>query len=220
MTVRVVIGEDDVLVREGIERALSTQSDIEVSESCEDYDDLLAAVERFDPDVVVTDIRMPPTMSDEGIRIAEHLTATRPRVGVVVLSQYDEPEYVLALLEPGSQRRSYLLKERISDVEQLGDAVRAVARGNAVIDPQVVERLVQARSSRQSPLEQLTPRERDVLEGMAQGQNNAAIASSLGIGVRSVEKHISSIFVKLGLFEEEHTHRRVQAVLTFLSQVA
>lgn len=219
MSVPTVIGDDDFLVRQGIERALAIQDDIDVVANCDSYDAVMEAVERHDPRVVVTDIRMPPSMSDEGIRIATHLAAVRPEVGVVVLSQYDEPEYVVALLESGSERRSYLLKERVSDVDQLADAVRAVARGDSVIDHHVVERLVRARHTTRSPLEHLTAREHQVLEDMAGGMNNAAIGEHLGIGVRSVEKHISSVFAKLGVSEEDHVHRRVQAVLTFLSEV-
>jgi len=220
VTIRIVIGDDDYLVRQGIERALESQDDLEILASCDGYDALLKSIEDHAPDVVVTDIRMPPTMSDEGIRLALHLAATRPNTGVVVLSQYDEPEYVLALLEPGAEGRSYLLKEKISDVDQLAGAVRSVADGGSVIDPQVVERLVQARAKRKSKLEWLTPRERDVLEAMARGMSNSAIGAHLGIGIRSVEKHISSIFAKLGLHEELDVHRRVQAVLTFLSEVS
>ena len=220
VSIRIVIGDDDYLVRQGIERALESQNDLEILASCDGYDSLVDAVERHQPDVVVTDIRMPPTMSDEGVRLASYLAATRPTTGVVVLSQYDEPEYVLALLEPGAERRSYLLKEKISDVDQLAAAVRSVADGGSVIDPQVVERLVQAKANRKPKLEWLTPRERDVLEAMARGMSNSAIGTHLGIGLRSVEKHISSIFAKLGLSEEMDVHRRVQAVLTFLSEVS
>jgi len=220
VSIRLVIGDDDYLVRQGIERALDSQDDLEILASCGGYDSLLSAIEDYAPDVVVTDIRMPPTMSDEGIRLASYLAATRPNVGVVVLSQYDEPEYVLALLESGAERRSYLLKEKISDVGQLAAAVRTVADGGSVIDPQVVERLVQARVTKRSTLKWLTPRERDVLEAMARGMSNAAIGTHLGIGIRSVEKHIGSIFAKLGLSEELDVHRRVQAVLTFLSEVS
>jgi DNA-binding NarL/FixJ family response regulator len=220
VAIRIVIGEDDYLVRQGIERALESQDDIEIVASCDGYDSLLAAVEATDPDVVLTDIRMPPTMTDEGTRIASYLAASRPDVGVVVLSQYDEPEYVLALLASGADGRSYLLKEKVSDVAQLAAAVRAVATGGSVIDPQVVERLVHARSSARSLLDWLTARERDVLEAMARGMSNAAIAAHLGIGIRSVEKHISSIFAKLGVPAVEEVHRRVQAVLTFLSEVS
>ena len=220
MSVRVVIGDDDYLVRHGVERILALQDDIDVVASCGDYDALQAAVAELQPDVVLTDIRMPPTMSDEGIRLAAHLATAAPGVGVVVLSQYDEPEYVLALLETGSDRRAYLLKEKISDVEQLADAVRAVAGGGSVIDPKVVERLVAARARGDSPLRWLTPRESQVLDAMARGRSNAAIAAELHIGSRAVEKHINSIFAKLGLAEDDTTHRRVQAVLTFLSEVA
>jgi DNA-binding NarL/FixJ family response regulator len=219
MTVRVVVGEDDFLVRQGVERILATQDDIEVVGTGGDLDAVLAAVESTTPDVVVTDVRMPPTMRDEGIRLAGHVAEQHPETGVVVLSQFDEPEYVLALLEGGSARRAYLLKEKMSDVEQLAGAVRAVAGGGSVIDPQVVERLVAARAEPASPVATLTDRERDVLEDMARGMNNAAIAQDLGIGVRSVEKHINAIFAKLGIAEEESVHKRVLAVVTWLSEV-
>lgn len=219
VSIRVVIGEDDYLVRQGVERALATQDDLVVVASCERYEGVLEAVDEHQPDVVLTDIRMPPTMFDEGIRVAAQLAADRPEVGVVVLSQYDEPEYVLAFLEARSERRAYLLKEKISDVTQLAGAIRSVAAGGSVIDPQVVQRLVEARSKRDSPLEWLTPRERDVLDAMAQGMSNAAIGAKLGIGLRAVEKHISAIFQKLHLTEEPHFHRRVRAVLAFLSEV-
>jgi DNA-binding NarL/FixJ family response regulator len=158
-------------------------------------------------------------MADEGIRLATELATTAPAVGVVVLSQYDEPEYVLALLEAGSDRRAYLLKEKISDAGQLAGAVRTVAAGGSVIDPKVVERLVAARSRGHSPLAWLTPRELEVLAAMARGMSNAAIAAGLHIGTRAVEKHVNSIFAKLGLVEDDRHHRRVQAVLAFLSEV-
>jgi DNA-binding NarL/FixJ family response regulator len=219
MSIRIVVGDDDYLVRQGIERVLATHDDLEVEASCDDYTSLEEAVRRHRPDVVLTDIRMPPTMSDEGIRLASQLASTAPEVGVVVLSQYDEPEYILALLDSGSDRRAYLLKETISDIDQLAGAVRAVADGGSVIDPKVVERLVAARSRGRSPLAWLTFREREVLDAMARGMSNAAIAGSLRIGTRAVEKHINSIFAKLGLVEDDKSHRRVQAVLAFLSEV-
>lgn len=177
MPLRVVLAEDNLLVREGVQRLLDAQDDIELVATCGDLDGLLAAVERARPDVVITDIRMPPTGTDEGIRAAERLRTTHPEVGVVVLSQHDDAEYALALLEDGSARRAYLLKERVSHPEQLLAAVREVARGGSVIDPRVVEALVTQRAREaHSPLAELTARERDVLAAIAQGKTNAAIA--------------------------------------------
>ena len=216
--IRVILAEDSYLVREGVTRLLATDLDIEVVATCADYDELLAELERDKPDVVVTDIRMPPTGTDEGIRIAEHLREHSPTTGVVVLSQYADPPYALALLEKGSERRAYLLKERVSDLDQLHNAIVAVHEGGSVIDPKVVEALVTARARRaESPLAHLTPREREVLAEMAQGKNNAGIAAALVLSERAVEKHINSIFSKLGLSEEPDVHRRVKAVLLFLS---
>lgn len=216
--IRVILAEDSYLVREGVTRLLATDPDIEVVATCADYDELLAELERDKPDVVVTDIRMPPTGTDEGIRIAEHLREHSPTTGVVVLSQYADPPYALALLEKGSERRAYLLKERVSDLDQLHNAIVAVHEGGSVIDPKVVEALVTARARRaESPLAHLTPRESEVLAEMAQGKNNAGIAAALVLSERAVEKHINSIFSKLGLSEEPDVHRRVKAVLLFLS---
>ena len=218
MTIRVVVAEDSYLVREGVVRLLEAQDDIEVVGSCGDFDGLLAVVDEVSPDVVLTDIRMPPTGTDEGIRAANELRVRHPDVGVVVLSQFVEPGYALALLEHGSGGRAYLLKERVSDVDQLLRAMREVADGGSVIDPKVIETLVEARSrQRESPLEQLTPREREVLAEMAQGRNNAGVAGALGLSERAVEKHINSVFSKLGLSEEPDVHRRVKAVLLYLS---
>ena len=218
-TIRVILAEDNFLVREGVQRLLEIQDGVEVAAACGDLDSLLEAVERERPHVVLTDIRMPPTGTDEGIRAASRLGKTHPQVGVVVLSQYDDPAYALALLEHGSSRRAYLLKERVSDPDQLLHAIREVARGGSVIDPKVVEALVAARSrASQSPLAWLTAREREVLAEMAQGKNNAAIATALSLTVRAVEKHINSIFSKLPLAEEEDVDRRVKAVLLFLAE--
>jgi DNA-binding NarL/FixJ family response regulator len=218
MAIRVLVAEDNYLVREGITRLLGTQDDLEVVGACEDFDALLAAVAADPPDVVLTDIRMPPTGTDEGVRAANELRMSHPEVGVVVLSQYVEPGYALALLEQGSEGRAYLLKERVSDVDQLLHAIHEVANGGSVIDPKVVEALVAARSRRRdSPLEHLTPREREVLGEMAQGRNNAAVAAALGLSERAVEKHINSVFAKLALSEEPDAHRRVKAVLVYLS---
>jgi DNA-binding NarL/FixJ family response regulator len=219
MPIRIVLAEDQYLVREGIRRLLEAQDNLEIAAVCDDLDSLLAAVATEKPNVVVTDVRMPPTNTDEGIRAATRLRETDPEVGVVVLSEYAIPSYVLALLEAGSERRAYLLKERVSDVTQLVGAINAVAEGGSVLDPKVVEALV-AESARteESPLSQLTPRERDVLREMAGGKNNAAIAGSLVLTERSVEKVIHSIFLKLGLTWEPAVHKRVKAVILYLAE--
>ena len=219
MPIRLVLADDQYLVREGLRRLLETHDDLEVAAVCEDLDSLLAAVDELEPDVVVTDIRMPPGGSDEGIQAAARLRETNPELGVVVLSQYATPSYVLALLESGSEGRAYLLKERVTDLEQLVAAIRAVADGGSVMDPKVVEALV-AENARgeDSPLNQLTPRERDVLREMAEGKNNAAIAEALFLTERSVEKVIHSIFLKLGLRWETAVHKRVKAVILYLAE--
>ena len=214
-----MLADDHYLVREGLRRLLETQPDIEIVAACGGLDELLEAVETERPDVVVTDIRMPPTGVDEGIRAAERLRETHPTVGVVVLSQYAQPAYALTLLDTGTERRAYLLKERIDDVEQLVSGIRAVAAGGSVIDPKVVEALVAERARRaESPLNELTPREHDVLREMAEGKNNAAIAAALFLTERSVEKVIHSIFLKLGLGYETSVHKRVKAVILYLSE--
>jgi DNA-binding NarL/FixJ family response regulator len=221
MAVRVVLADDNLLVRQGVQRLLETQEEIEVAAACSDLDALLAAVEAERPDVVLTDIRMPPTGTDEGIRAAEQLRTSHPSVGVVVLSQHDDAAYAVALLGGGSGRRAYLLKDRVADPATLVGAIREVARGGSVIDPKVVEALVSARSQgARSPLAELTPREREVLAEMAQGKNNAAIARALVLTPRAVEKHINAIFAKLPLEEEPGVDRRVKAVLVFLSEQA
>jgi DNA-binding NarL/FixJ family response regulator len=215
---RVVLAEDNYLVREGVGKLIDLEPDLEVVAACVDYPTLLKAVEQNNPDVVVTDIRMPPTGTDEGIRAANEVRRLYPDVGVVVLSQYSEPAYALQFLDSGSRGRAYLLKERVSDIGQLAAAIREVARGGSVIDPEVVDKLVTARSrDSRSPLRSLTPRELEVLAEMAQGKNNAAVAGTLVLSERAVEKHINSIFFKLGLSEEPDVHRRVKAVLLFLS---
>jgi len=217
--VKLVLAEDQYLVREGLRRLLEAQEDLEIAAVCEDLDSLLAAVDENRPDVVVTDIRMPPEHTDEGIRAAARLRTTHPDVGVVVLSQYATPAYVLALLEGGSEGRAYLLKERVKDVDQLLGAIRAVAEGGSVMDPKVVEALVAENArAEDSPLNELTPRERDVLREMAEGKNNAAIAESLFLTQRSVEKVIHSIFLKLGLTWETAVHKRVKAVILYLAE--
>jgi DNA-binding NarL/FixJ family response regulator len=219
MPIRVVLAEDHYIVREGIRRLLETQPDVEIAAVCDDLDSLLAAVEAERPDVVVTDIRMPPGNADEGIQAAERLRETHPDIGVVVLSQYATPSYALALLESGSAGRSYLLKERVQDVEQLVSAIQTVAEGGSVIDPKVVEALVAENARGEgSPVKQLTPRERDVLREMAAGKSNAAIGEALFLAERSVEKVIHSIFLKLGLTWEASVHKRVKAVILYLGE--
>jgi DNA-binding NarL/FixJ family response regulator len=219
MPIRVVLAEDHLIVREGVRRLLETQPDVEVAAVCDDLGSLLAAVEAEQPDVVITDIRMPPGNTDEGIQAAERLRETNPDIGVVVLSQYANPSYALALLEGGSARRAYLLKERVQEPEQLVSAVRAVAEGGSVIDPKVVEALVAGNTrGEESRLRQLTPRERDVLREMATGKSNAAIGTSLFVAERSVEKVIHSIFLKLGLTWEADVHKRVKAVILYLAE--
>jgi DNA-binding NarL/FixJ family response regulator len=219
MPIRVVLAEDHYLVREGVRRLLETQPELEVVAVCADLGSLLEAVASEQPDVVITDIRMPPGGLDEGLQAAKILRGSHEQVGVVVLSQYVQPSYALALLESGTAGRAYLLKERVDDVEQLVAAVRAVAAGESAIDPKVVEALVAARAIEPSPLDELTPRELDVLRGMAEGKNNAAIAASLVLTERSVEKVIHSIFLKLGLAYEPSTHKRVKAVIVYLAEV-
>ena len=216
---RVVWGEDNYLVREGVLRLLEPVSDVEVVAACGDFDSLARAIRDDQPDVVLTDIRMPPTNTDEGIRMAHELRDSYPEIGVVVLSQFLDSQYALALLDRGADRRAYLLKERVRDTEELVNAIREVAAGGSVIDPKVVEALVSAQSRlEESPLEELTPRERQILEEMAQGKSNAAIAETLVLAERSVEKVIHSIFLKLGLTWQPDINRRVKAVLVFLSE--
>jgi DNA-binding NarL/FixJ family response regulator len=221
MGLRVVLADDNLLVREGVRRVLDAEADVDVVASCGDLDGLLQAVDGEHPDVVLTDIRMPPTNSDEGIRAAETLRTRYPSVGVVVLSQYDDADYAVALLGAGSGRRAYLLKDRVSDPDTLVGAIREVARGGSVVDPKIVERLISAqRQAARSALGELTPREREVLAEMAQGKNNAAIARALVLTPRAVEKHINAIFSKLPLQEEPDVDRRVKAVLMYLSEQA
>ncbi|MDQ3619020.1 MAG: response regulator transcription factor [Actinomycetota bacterium] len=219
MSIRLLIAEDNYLVREGMLRLIENHSELELAGVCEDLASLMDAVGDSNADVVLTDIRMPPGFSDEGIQAAASLRESHPGIGVVVISQYDEPEYALALLEKGSQGRAYLLKERLSDLDHLVNVIRDVANGGSWIDPQVVESLVAARlRAERSPLDALTPREHEVLKEMAQGKTNAAIASSLTLTERAIEKHSNSIFSKLGLSSEKQVHRRVKAVLLLLSE--
>ena len=219
MAIRIVLAEDQYLVREGLVRLLEGRDEVEVAAVCEDLDSLLEAVADERPRVVVTDIRMPPGNTDEGIQLATRLRASNPEIGVVVLSQYATPSYVLELLANGSDGRAYLLKERVSDADQLVAAIVAVANGESWLDPKVVEALVAENArSEASPLNELTPRERDVMREMAEGKNNAALATQLFLTERSVEKIIHSIFLKLGLTWEAEIHKRVKAVVLYLAE--
>jgi len=215
---RVALGEDSYLAREGISRVLEAEDDIEIVATCEDFESLRAAVGETVPDVVLTDIRMPPTHTDEGIRLAAELRATHPAVGVVVLSQYAEPLYATKLLESGSDGRAYLLKERVTDRGELSRALREVAEGRSVVDAQIVEALLEVRRRREeSGLDTLTSREQEILALIAEGWSNEAIASRLFITKRAVERHINSIFWKLELGDSADVSRRVKAALLYLA---
>lgn len=217
MAVTVVLAEDNLIVREGIATLLSTDgSGVELLAQRDDVDSLLAAVDELRPDVVVTDIRMPPSYTDEGIRLAATLRELRPEMGVVVLSSYADPEYALTLLESGVEGRAYILKERVHDRAQLVAAIHSVASGGSVIDPKVVAPLVVDQDGG-GALASLTPREREVLAQIAEGKSNSAIAVSLVLTKRAVEKHINSIFMKLGLSYADDVSKRVKATLMFLA---
>lgn len=217
MTIRVLLAEDNALLRQGLERLIGHDDVLELVGSVADLPSLQKAVVEHEPDVVVSDIRMPPTKTDEGIQMALQLRQERPHVGVVLLSQHADAAFALKLLEGGSGGRAYLLKERVGDVGELTSAVQRVAEGGSVIDPTVVEQLVAAnRGPENTPLSTLTPRELEVLGEMAQGKSNAAIAGTLFLSERAIEKHTNSIFAKLALTEERDLNRRVKAVLLYL----
>ena len=217
--VRVVFAEDNYLVREGTAALLQSSEEVNLVGTATNLEELLIAVDELKPDAVLTDIRMPPTNTTEGIDAARKIRGEHPEIGVVVLSQFAEEEYAYDLLKDGAAGLGYLLKERVSDVDELVRAIDEVSRGGSVLDPKVVEALVSAKDKMaHSPLARLTDREREVLEHMAQGQNNASIAKSLFLTERAVEKHINSLFHKLGLSEEIDVHRRVMAVLAFLRE--
>jgi DNA-binding NarL/FixJ family response regulator len=219
VAIRLVLAEDSYLVREGLARLLDSRPEVDVVAVSGDFDELVGAVDEYGPDAVITDIRMPPTETDEGIRASERFRDTHPALGVVVLSQYADPQLALALLDRGSAGRAYLLKERVADVEHLLAAVQEVVAGGSVIDPKVVDMLIDARSrAAESPLATLTAREREVLGEMAQGKSNAAIAKALVLTERAIEKHVNSIFVKTGLTYEKDVNKRVKAVLLYLAE--
>jgi DNA-binding NarL/FixJ family response regulator len=216
---RVILAEDSFIVREGLRELLGAQPGMDVVAACGDLDGLLEAVGEHNPDAVITDIRMPPSNTDEGIQAAARLRESHPHVGVVVLSQYSHPGYVLALLESGSDGRAYLLKERVHDIGELISAIEAVAGGDSVIDPKIVEVLVAARARGDgSQLADLTDAERRVLAEIAQGKSNVAIAESLQLSKRAVEKHTHAIFAKLGLAGSTEVSKRVKAALLFLAE--
>lgn len=214
--ISIVIAEDSLLVRDSVSRALSTDPDVAVVGVAEDYDSAVQLVEQHRPTILFTDIRMPPTSTDEGIRLAQWMRTAHPDIGVIVLSNFTDPHYAAGLLEGGTAGRGYLLKERVSHFDELNDAVRQVAGGGTVLDPQVVEALLaQPRSA--PALSRLTPREREVLSELATGFSNRTVAQRLVLSQRAVEKHINAIFAKLELTVDDSVDRRVKAVLMFLN---
>jgi DNA-binding NarL/FixJ family response regulator len=217
MPIRVVLADDSYLIRQAVAGLIADEDDLEGVAVADDFYGLIAAVKEHEPDVVVTDVRMPPTSSDEGIRAAQLIRESHPGIGVVVLSQFVRQEYAAQLFAGGSQGRAYLLKDRVAEAGQLAHAIREVARGGSVIDPLVVDALIQTSGDEGMPIERLSRREHEVLREMAKGRNNAGIADALTLTERAVAKHINSIFTKLDLREEESAHRRVQAVLMYLS---
>jgi DNA-binding NarL/FixJ family response regulator len=216
----VVVAEDSYLIREGLRMLFDSDPDIELVGTAGTLPELFDAVEAHEPDVVLTDIRMPPTGYDEGVRAAEVFARTRSEMGVVVLSQYLETDFALRVFDGGARGRAYLLKERVGDFEQLHRAIAAVVNGDTVLDPAVVDALIEGRRKKASSmLDRLTQRELEVLAAMAAGSSNAAIGSALVLSARAVEKHISSILQKLDLSPEDgDVHRRVRAVLVYLSE--
>jgi len=219
VAVRVVAAEDNYLIREALRLLLNAQEDLELVAAVSNLPDLLMAVETHAPDVVVTDIRMPPGERDEGIQAAERLAKSHPGVGVVVLSQYMEPEFALRLFEAGSRGRAYLLKERVGDLKEIRHAIATVRAGGSVLDPSVIDALVDARARREDPIRSLlTPREHEVLALVAQGKSNPGIAQALTLTSRAVEKHVTAIFQKLDLQPDDTAvHRRVRAALAYLA---
>ena len=212
--IRVLLADDSVLFREGVAR-LMTDAGFQVAEQVSNADELIARVRMVEPDVVITDIRMPPTHTTEGLDAAREIRKQLPRVGVLLLSQYVEARHATKLLESSPERVGYLLKDRVSDVSEFTDAVRRVARGGSIIDPEVVAALL-GRARAQSPIEELTDRERDILGLMAEGRSNQAISAHLYLAPKTVEAHVAHIFSKLGLLPAADDHRRVMAVVMYL----
>jgi DNA-binding NarL/FixJ family response regulator len=221
MPLRVILGEDSYIASEGIARALGRIDDVELVGTHGDLDSLIAAIDEEPPDVVLTDIRMPPTNTDEGIRLANELRETHPEIGVVVLSHHNEPAYAVALFAAGSEHRAYLLKERVRDANELEQALVAVAEGRSVVDSAVVDGLLKLHEAReQTRLDTLTPREREILGMIAEGRSNAAIASALVLNKRAVERHVNGIFRKLDLGDDLSVSRRVKAALIYLTETS
>ncbi len=215
---RVVIADDALLLRQGVSAVLATLDGIEVVAEAEDHPSLMAAVDEHRPDLVVTDVRMPPTLTNEGIRAAREIRSEHPDTGVIVLSQYLDADYVIELFEDGTEGLAYMLKENVADRSQLAGAIDAVCSSSSFIDAAAVEVFVAARARRPSPLDELTERERDVLSLIAEGLRNSAVAARLHLSEKSVEKHINSIFSKLHLTDQPESNRRVRSVLVWLSE--
>ena len=219
---RVIVADDSYIVREGIEEILAGSDGVVVEASCADKDSLLSEIDAREPDVVLTDVRMPPTSTNEGIEVAARLRETHPRIGVVILSQYSDPSYALRLFDSGSEGRAYLLKDRVHNRADLLDAIEATAAGRSVVDPKVVEILIHAQTrAERSQISELTPRELEVLAAIAEGKSNTAIAEDLVLTKRAVEKHINAIFLKVGLThaaDAEEVSKRVKAALLFLAE--
>ena len=219
MSITLALAEDSALLREGLGGLITSVPDLELVASCSDLPSIIRAVDIFVPNVVLTDIRMPPDRRDEGIQLAKHCRAEHPDIAVILLSQYVDPRYVRALLDQGAHGRGYLLKEHVANADELVAAIRKVAAGGSIVDPLVVEAMVGVRRLNGDPdIERLTARELEVLAEMAAGQSNAAIATTLHITLRAVEKHINSIFSKLGVTHDDATHPRVRAVLHYLTR--
>ena len=215
---RVVIADDALLLRQGVAAVLATLAGVDVVAEADDYPSLMRAIVDHRPDLVITDVRMPPTLTNEGIRAAREIRAEHPATGVIVLSQYLDADYVTELFEDGTEGLAYLLKENVADRRQLANAIEAVTSNSSSIDPAVVEVFVRSRSSRPSPLDDLTARERDVLALVAEGLRNKAVAERLHLSEKSVEKHINSIFSKLHLTDQPESNRRVRSVLAWLAE--
>jgi DNA-binding NarL/FixJ family response regulator len=217
MATRVLLADDSLLIRSGVEALLDGEGSVELVGAASSLPELLAEVERLKPDLVITDVRMPPSLTDEGVQAAVQLRASHPKVGVLVLSQVSDPSFLRRILDGGSGHRGYLLKDNLATPGELLTAIELVTSGGSFIDPSMVDLLMSQQAQRaESPIDQLTQREREILSAIATGRSNQAIGEDLFVSHRAVEKHINSIFAKLGLFDDPVINRRVQAVLLFL----